>query len=151
MRDRILGAAILALSVTYIYLTYTLPVEDIGDPIGPQLFPYLIGAGLMICGIFVFLEGLTKQDDEPELGEQPVPSRPRAIISVMVWIGIYFSLFELLGFAISCSIFLFGMMSYFNRGKWRTNGAIAICFSFGIYIVFTQLLEVKLAPGPLIY
>jgi hypothetical protein len=65
MRDRILGAAILALSATYFYLTYTLPVENIGDPIGPQLFPYLIGAGLMICGIFIFLKGISHKMTRP--------------------------------------------------------------------------------------
>jgi putative tricarboxylic transport membrane protein len=151
MRDRILGIGILALSITYLYLTYTLPVEDIGDPIGPQLFPYLIGVGLSLTGIFVFIEGLKKQDDSLELGEQHIPSRPLAIMGVMVWIGMYFTVFELFGFAISCSLFLLGMMSVFNRGHLRTNAIVSVTFSFSIYVIFTQLLEVKLAPGPLFY
>lgn len=51
MWDRMLGSGVIALSLGYLYATYKLPVKDLGDPIGPQLFPYLIGGAMLICGI----------------------------------------------------------------------------------------------------
>ncbi|MEQ8193658.1 MAG: tripartite tricarboxylate transporter TctB family protein [Rhodospirillales bacterium] len=156
MWDRILGSGVVALALGYLFATYELPVKDIGDPIGPQMFPYMIGFGTLVCGIWILFESIFKKQEAVAAasGQQTdgyVKSRPLAAIGVLAWTGVYFTLFEFLGFAISCTIFLFGMTSFFNRGKWLTNALVSIIFSFGVFYVFTQLLDVKLAPGPLPY
>ncbi|MEX2450459.1 MAG: tripartite tricarboxylate transporter TctB family protein [Rhodospirillales bacterium] len=156
MWDRILGSGVVALALGYLFATYQLPVDKTGDPIGPQMFPYMIGIGILVCGIWILLESFYKKQtagDAPSARESSdyVKSRPLAAIGVLAWAATYFALFEVLGFAISCSIFLFGMTSFFNRGKWLINGLVSVIFSFGIFYAFTQLLDVKLAPGPLPY
>ncbi len=152
MWDRLLGSGVIALALGYLYATYKLPVKDIGDPIGPQMFPYLIGIGTAICGIWILLEAIYKKQEVVDTTHADyVKPRPLAAVGIIIWAFIYFSLFEYLGFAISCSIFLIGMTSFFNRGKHKTNISVSLIFSFSVYILFTQLLDVKLAPGPLPY
>lgn len=152
MWDRMLGCGVIALSLGYLYATYKLPVKDIGDPIGPQMFPYLIGGAMLISGIWILIEAIIK---EPEAEDTEslnyVKARPLAVAGVVAWAAIYFFFFERLGFAIACSIFLIGMMSFFNRGKHKTNISVAVIFSFTVYFVFTQFLDVKLAPGIMPY
>ena len=148
MRDRLLGSGVIALALGYLFATYELPVKDLGDPIGPQLFPYLIGIALLACGVWILIEGFTKEPEPEDTDAHDyVISHPFAVAAVIAWAFIYFFLFERLGFAISCSIFLIGMMSYFNRGRHVTNISVSVIFSFTVYFVFTQLLDVNLAPG----
>ena len=152
MWDRLLGSGVLALALGYLYATYKLPIKDIGDPIGPQMFPYMIGIGTAICGVWILLEAVFKKQAVVDTsGADYVKPQPLAAVGIIIWAFIYFSLFEIFGFAISCSIFLIGMTSFFNRGKHKTNIAVSLIFSFSVYILFTQLLDVKLAPGPLPY
>lgn len=152
MWDRLLGCGVIALSLGYLYATYKLPVKDIGDPIGPQLFPYLIGGAMLVTGIWILVEAFIKEPEvEDTTSHNYVKPRPLAVAGVVAWAAIYFFFFERLGFAISCTIFLIGMTSFFNRGNHKTNISVSVIFSFSVYFVFTQLLDVKLAPGPLPY
>jgi len=152
MWDRLLGCGVVALSLGYLFATHDMPVKEIGDPIGPRMFPYLIGGAMLISGIWILLEAFLKKPEvEDTESHNYVKPRPFAVAGVIAWATLYFFLFERLGFAISCSIFLIGMMSFFNRGKHLTNISISVIFSFTVYFVFTQLLDVKLAPGIMPY
>ena len=155
MRDRVLGVGVLVLAAVYIFLTYRLPVSDIGDPIGPRLFPFLIGAGLACSGVLALLGAISSTPDskQPEKlpGESGKSGHPMVLAGVVAWMLVYFSLFDWLGFALACSIFLLGFLAFFNRGKWKQNLFIAVVFSFGINFIFSYFLGFRLATGLLSY
>ena len=155
MHDHILGVGVLVLAAVYMFLTYRLPVSDIGDPIGPRLFPFLVGIGLACSGVLVFLEAIKSASDRKQAEKSPGESRksghPIVLAGVIAWVFAYFALFEWLGFALACSIFLLGFLAFFNRGKWVQNFFTAVCFSFGTYFIFNQFLGLRLAPGLLPY
>jgi len=54
--------------------------------------------------------------------------------------------FDKLGFIVATTIYLLGLMSWFNHGKWVTNILTAALFSVGIYILFVKL-DVNLPKG----
>ena len=100
MWDRLLGSGVMALVLGYLYATYKLPVKEIGDPIGPRMFPYLIGAGRAICGVWILLEAIYKEPEvEDTTSHNYVKSRSLAVTGVLVWAFVYFFFFEKVGFA----------------------------------------------------
>ena len=70
-----------------------------------------------------------------------------AVAGVAVATGIYFVLFEPLGYAISTSLFMLVTTLYFNKGKTMTNVLTSVLYSFGSYYAFSKLLGVNLPAG----
>ena len=48
--------------------------------------------------------------------------------------------------AVTTTLYLLGLMSWFNRGKWLVNVLTAALFSVGVYILFVKL-DVNLPKG----
>jgi len=65
---------------------------------------------------------------------------------VTVWTGIYFWVFDKLGFIVSTTLYLLALMAWFNRGKWLANVLTAVLFSVLAYIMFVKL-DVNLPRG----
>ena len=53
---------------------------------------------------------------------------------------------SMLGFVVATSVYLLGMMAWFNRGKWLVNILTAVLFSALIYFMFVKL-DVSLPKG----
>lgn len=151
MADRIIFVCTLLLAGIYFYATEKLPSLEIGDPLGPKAFPRLLTIGLVITALVLLVEMLRAKTKPTRAVTQaePVDRRVYWVIGgVVVWTFVYFYVFELLGFMIATSIYLLGLTSYFNRGKWLTNVLTCVGFSVGSYFLF-KVLGVNLAPGVL--
>ena len=152
MADRIIFVCIVVLTGVYFWATSQIPTLEIGDPLGPKAFPRLLGAGMIIAAVLLLLEMLKARKAESKPAE-PTAAEPRDIGSykivagVAVVTGLYFVLFEPLGYAVSTGLFLLVMTAYFNKGKWWTNGLTAVLYGFGSYYAFTSLLGVNLPRG----
>lgn len=151
MADRVIFVGILVLAGVYFWATAQIPTLEIGDPLGPKAFPRLLGVGLLISAAMLLAEILKARKSEPaaEPGEPEDTSTYKIVAGVVVATGIYFALFEPLGYAISTSLFLLAMTYYFNKGKLLTNVLTSILYGFISYYVFTTLLGVNLPRGVL--
>ena len=147
MADRIVLVCSLFLSATYLYATSQIPSIEMMDPLGPKAFPVLIGIGMLVVAGLLILE--MRRDAVVSVSKAPRQNiRQRIVIAAVVgWIASYFAAFQTLGYMIDTSLFLLGMMAYFNRGKWRANFLTALLFSTGSFAVFTKLLGVTLPKG----
>ncbi len=146
----LLLAATLAITGGYVWLTLALPSPSLGDPLGPQIFPLLICAGLVLCVTMLAAElllGRRRAGTTTTAGE-PVDARSLAVVAgITAWTGLYFFSFERAGFVISTTLFLFGLMSVFNAGRWRINACTAAGFTLGAWLLFVQVLSVRLPGG----
>ena len=150
MADRVIIACCFVLALVYVYGTSQIPSLEIGDPLGPKAFPYLLGIALIAATGLLALEhwketrsaapAFAKRTEETDRRHLPV------LAGVVAWIGVYFAFFELLGFIVATSIFLFALMAWFNRGRWLANVLSAVLFSAGSYVLFASL-DVKLPQG----
>jgi putative tricarboxylic transport membrane protein len=150
--DRIIFVCTLFIAGAYFYGITQIPSLEIGDPLGPRAFPYLIGAGLLVSAAWLLLEIIQAQK-----AAQPAPESEAAqsgdhrhlvlIAAVVVWMAIYFAVFEWLGFLLATPIFLLVLMAYLNRGKWLANVSTVIVFTVGTYALFSKVLGVSLAKG----
>ena len=153
MGDRILVFVMFILGGALFYATSRLEEPPLVDPLGIKTFPLIVAVGAFIAGVLLLLEIYrAKQNRETAQVEQnretaQNENRPLAVFAVLGWMLLTYLLLETLGFAISIALLLFGMMTFFNRGKWITNTTVSVLFSFGFYLIFTKLIGVPLPRG----
>ena len=151
--DRIIVVCTVVLALLYFYGASLIPSLQIGDPLGPKAFPYLIGIGLLVSAAWLLLEtlqaGKSGVADPPDLADRaPEDNRHLLVIAgVVAWIAFYFALFEPVGFLLATPVSLLGLMVYFNRNKWVANVLTSVLFPVGIYFLFSKVLGVNLAKG----
>ena len=92
----------------------------------------------------------TAADAENATRNMPYRSRnkhPFILIGMVVWTAIYYLCFERAGYLYPTSVFLFGLLSYFNRNRHKTNLAIALGVTVVFDLLFSQLLGVPMPTG----
>ena len=146
--DRIILICTVLIAVIYLWATTLIPTLEIGDPLGPNAFPRLLGIALLIAaGLF----GLELWKDRAKKASSDGPFFDRQVMPVLgivvVWTAVYYFVFNELGFVVSTSLFLLPLMAFFNRGKWITNVVTSIAFPVCAYFLFTKALGVNLARG----
>ena len=149
MTDRWLAGFVLALSGIYLFATSRLPSLDIGDPLGPKAFPFLIGGLGCITAVWLLVESLRRRPEDSVAGQSTARHHLPAVIAVMAWMFVFYFLIERLGFLLSCAIFLAGLTGYFNRGRWLMNAFVYLGFPIGVYLAFTEILGISLPRGVL--
>jgi putative tricarboxylic transport membrane protein len=149
MADRIIFVCIIILAGVYFWATSQIPTLEIGDPLGPKAFPRLLGVGLLISAAMLLAEMIKERKSATvsEGSDAPDLATYKVIGGVIVATGIYFALFERLGYAVATALFLLAMTSYFNKGKRWTNVLTSVLYSFVSYYMFTKWLGVNLPRG----
>lgn len=151
MANRVLAVAIFILSGVYIFAASRLPELEIGDPLGPRVFPYLIGVfGFIAAGWLLAETAARARKAAPAPKAQASAyERPHlvAVLAVLGWMLVFYLSLESVGFLVGCSIFLLALMAYFNRGHWVTNILVSVLFPVGVYFGFTQVLGINLPSG----
>ncbi|GAB2900250.1 hypothetical protein GCM10027093_41000 [Paraburkholderia jirisanensis] len=79
---------------------------------------------------------------------QDQPRHPRyVLIGMVLWTIAYYYFFDRAGYAIATSVFLLGLLSYFNRKRVMMNIAIAVGVAVVLDLVFSHLLSVPMPTG----
>jgi len=149
MADRVIFVCTIVIAAVYFYATTLIPTLEIGDPLGPKAFPRLLGVCLLIAAGLFFLE---MWKDRKVRAPQAPDWNPRdwryvwIIAGVTVWMGIYYAVFEKLGYVVATTIFLLALMAWFHRGKWFSNVLSAVLFSVLSFVMFVKL-DVNLPRG----
>ena len=153
--DLALAACVIVVAAGYLMLDLRLPEVRLSDPLGPRAFPALVGVGLIASALLLLLETRGKRRTRPNTEArkaaahvEPAPKvQPRVLVAMVLWALVYYTCFEPVGYLISTSVFLFGLLSYFNRGRHRVNVAVAIGVALVFDLVFSQLLGVPMPTG----
>ncbi|CAN0586492.1 unnamed protein product, partial [Ectocarpus sp. 12 AP-2014] len=53
--DRIFGAVVTLLALAYIASATQIQTSFLADPVGPRVFPYIVGGVAAFCGLLVVL------------------------------------------------------------------------------------------------
>lgn len=150
--DRVILVCTVLLAVIYLYASTLIPVLEIGDPLGPKAFPQLLGIAMLIACAFLGWEiwRARHQPADEEAGAEPqFEGRViRVLLVIVLWTGLYYLVFERLGYIAATTIYLLPMMAWFNRGKWIANVASTVLFVAFTYFLFVKL-EVRLPQGVL--
>lgn len=147
MTDRVIFVCTIVIAAVYFYATTLIPSLEIGDPLGPKAFPRLLGIALLIAAGLLSLEMWKDRRQAPKAVDELAPWRYGGpIIGVTIWTGIYYAVFDKLGYILATTMYLLALMAWFNRGKWLANVLTAVLFAVLSYIMFFKL-DVNLPRG----
>jgi putative tricarboxylic transport membrane protein len=147
MGDRALAVCVILGALAYLYADIRIPSSDIGDPLGPKAFPALIGAGLLLSGLWLLVENRRKRPQPVSTGPTPLASQWPVLAAMLAWTALYYASLEPIGYLPTTVVYLLGLLSYFHRGKIIANIAIAVAFTAITWGVFSKLLHVSMPPG----
>ena len=146
MTDRVILVCTVLVAVVYLYATTLIPTLEIGDPLGPKAFPFLLGLFLLIAAGLLGLEIFKERKTAASGGETADLRYLWVLAAVTAWTAAYYAAFERLGYVVTTSVYLLALMAWFNRGRWITNIASAVLFSALSYLLFVKL-DVTLPKG----
>ncbi len=148
--DRVILACTVIIALVYMYAITQIPVLAIGDPLGPKAFPRLLGVALLIAAGMLGLE-MWRERRKEKSAQETAPFEGGVLLILLVvsiWTGIYYYLFEKLGYILATTAYLLPLTLWFNRGKWVADIASVLLFVGLTYWLFVTL-EVRLPQGVL--
>lgn len=148
LNDVVPGLFLILFAIAEIAYTATFP-ETFGQEIGPDLFPKIIGGGLIICGVLLIISGLAERDRVPlvTLGDWASDrSAFRNLLLIPAALLFYIVASDWLGFIISSLIILVTLLCSFGVSLVAAL-AVAVATTFVIQGVFAHILLVPLPWG----
>ena len=152
--DRVTGLFLVGLGAAAAYGGWQLPPVP-GQPVGPNVFPLVIGTGLALCGLAIaFGIGHSFEEEEeliPVEGGQPTPPPTGKLYGLRALLPPALLLFyvvaaDRLGFIITAALIVFATSTALGA-KWKLSLPLAVLAPIGIHLIFSKLLRVPLPAG----
>jgi putative tricarboxylic transport membrane protein len=142
--DMITGVVLLALSGFVIQETWRMPPSATFGP-GPAFLPFWLGVLLAVFATILFVSSWRRPATEKEHNAIfPGKQALLAITLVMVGLGIYIFLIEVLGYLADTFLFIVFLMKAVEREKWPLTLMIAVGTTAVLFITFQFLLQITL-------
>jgi putative tricarboxylic transport membrane protein len=148
--DSVAGAFTTLVGLVALLMALRFP-DATGQPVGPGMFPALVGASLVALGLTLFLESRRRGTAAHVLADDPTPRSPRAAFRIGLVISAlagYALIVEPLGFHLTSVVFLAILIRGFGASPWRT-ALLAAGVPVLLHHVFYTLLRVPLPWGVL--
>jgi len=151
--DRVTGLFLVGLGVAAAYGGWQLPPVP-GQPVGPNVFPLVIGTGLALCGLAIaFGIGRSFEEEEEivpyEGGEAPAPRGKlyglRALLPPALLL-LYVAVADRVGFILTAAIIVF-VTSTALGARWKLALPLTVLAPIVIHLIFSKLLRVPLPIG----
>ena len=152
--DRVTGLFLVGLGSAAAYGGSLLPPVH-GQPVGPNVFPIVIGVGLAICGLMIaFGIGHSFEEEEElvplEPGQQAAAPRSklyglRALLPPALLL-FYVVAVEQLGFILTAGLIVLATSTALGA-RLKLSVPLAILAPIGIHLIFSKLLRVPLPIG----
>jgi putative tricarboxylic transport membrane protein len=152
--DRVSGLFLVGLGAAAAYGGWQLPPVP-GQPVGPNVFPLVIGTGLALCGLAIaFGIGHSFEEEEeliPVEGEQankPPPGKLYGLRALLppALLLFYVAVADRLGFIITAGLIVF-VTSTALGARPKLSLPLAVLAPIGIHLIFSKLLRVPLPAG----
>ncbi len=151
--DAVSGALLIAAAAAMIALTIGFPPMP-GQKYGPALFPRLLGAGIIVCGIMLILRGLAARASDRRLVMAPAwASEGWRLGSVALVFGIIllsFFLYDRVGFVPLTLVSLSVLFAWFGVPRLRAV-VLAVVATIVVQLFFGRIMRVPLPLGWLMY
>jgi putative tricarboxylic transport membrane protein len=152
--DSVTGSFLVVLGAAAAYGGWLLPPVP-GQPVGPNVFPLVIGTGLALCGFaIVFGIGHSFEEEEeliPVEGDQAKAPPPGKLYGLRALLPPALLLFyvvsaDRLGFIVTAALIVLATSTALGA-KWKLALPLAVLAPIGIHLIFGKLLRVPLPPG----
>ena len=137
---------VIAALAVIVYTHFTFPAGVQGVP-GPGVFPIIVSVMMLACGVIVLVDALRSKSEEAIVLLDKDNIRVYITMGILALYGI---LIPIIGFVVTSSIFMTGMIRWFSGRKILYCAAWAVGLSAAVYCAFTYMLKVSLNFGFLI-
>jgi len=151
--DRVTGLFLVGLGTAAAYGGWQLPPVP-GQPVGPNVFPLVIGTGLALCGLAIaFGIGHSFEEEEEIIpfqgGEAPAPRGKfyglRALLPPALLL-FYVATADRLGFILTAALIVYATATALGA-RWKLALPLAALAPIAIHLIFSKLLRVPLPIG----
>ena len=159
-RNLTAGLIPVVLGVVYLFMTLRLPDVSIGDPLGPRLFPMIVGIGSLVSGVLLAAGEIraAKSGGRQRAGEETAVERSarKALygkIGLTILAGVVYGfILDTVGYLISTFVFMMILMCLVNTiRRMVENTVVSIGFSVVTYVLFATIFQVSLPRGILAF
>lgn len=154
MADWVLAVFVVTGALVYLRAAQSLERLQVGDVLGPQVFPTIVALLMLGSGLLLAWETWRKQKEgaEPLAPLSPAQAaevrRHRFVLLAMAaWTALYYVAFEPVGYVVSTIVYLSALLFYFHRVNPLINLGYAAAFTAAAYLLFTNFLQVVLPAG----
>ena len=146
-----LSLGVLALGLSVAGITATLPSEGGYSGIGPNFIPGVVGAGIVVLGLWLSFEAFTggwrgaAPDEARERGEHDLNSG--AFGWVTAGLFAHMALIGWAGFVIAGVVLFACIARGFGSVRIARDLAFGLVLSLGVFLFFVKLLNVNLPAG----
>ena len=146
-KDYILAIISIFLGLLILILASQFPEIGRADEPGPAFFPQIIAIFFLLSAGLFALKGW-KSTDAVSLKISKVKSRRGLFnfLAVLILIGLYIYLFDILGFIESSFLFLFALLNIMEVGKLKSI-LVSVIVVVVMYYVFSELFLVPFPSG----
>lgn len=147
--DALAALVILGLGIFTIVAARSITVPVSSNVVGPRVFPYAVGAALVLAGSAVLIGALRGRVAEPEGGEDVDPNAPadwRTFATLLGGFSLHVLVVDLLGWALAGAL-LFAVVAWALGARPATASVVGLVLGFSIQIVFVSGLGVTLPAG----
>lgn len=140
--NRVWGVVICGIGVFYLFEGFSLPPAAIGDPLGPLVFPTILGVSLVGCGGY-----LVARPGPRTTQSILVRNSFQQVLILFALLILYSAFISWMGYLIST--FLFVLIGAFLMGErsWAKGILISAVFSTGVFFLFVRILTIPLPLG----
>jgi len=146
-----LSLAVLALGVFVAWVAAGLPGSRSYSAIGANFMPIVVGAGLVLLGIWLLAEHFTggwrarEPDDPAERGEHPFHLGAFAWVSAGLFAQM--ALIHTAGFVLAAAALFACIARAFGSRRLLRDAAIGLLLGLAVFLFFVRLLNVSLPAG----
>ena len=147
LSDRFSGLLLLVVAVAIALLARTFHATP-GHPVGPGLFPLLLGGGLGLCGLVLVWTGHGQTEGRMVVWEEWI-RRPRLVLNFALVTGalVFYALaVDVVGFFLCAFLILTALFLAFDVNR-RWIAPLAVAVTLLLHVVFYTLLRVPLPWG----
>lgn len=149
--DAIFGIVLIVFALAEIAYASTFPRLH-GQNYGPDLFPIILGLGLIVCGLVLVAKGWAERANVPMVVVGDWAQDRGNLVNVVLLlasIAFYILASEWLGFIFTSLIILTTLLLRLGS-KWLTSLIVAFATTFIIHTLFAKVLLVPLPWGILL-
>jgi putative tricarboxylic transport membrane protein len=142
--EMIAGMVLLLLSGLVIWSASQMPPSATFGP-GAGFLPFWLGIVLAILATILIATAWHRKPTRED-GEPVFPGRHAlfTIVLVLVGLGVYIELIEVLGYILDTFLFVVYLVKVVERQKWPLSLAVAVCTAGGLFLIFQVLLQITL-------
>lgn len=150
--DLLVSLGVLALGAYFAYGAFAISVSQNYSRVGPRLFPFVVAAGLLLCGALLLVQALRGHAAPAEAGEDvdtDLPPDLVAVAGVGAALVAYLLLLEAAGFVLASAALFWGVALAFGSRHLLRDPLIGLALGLVVYLAFTRLLGLRLPAGVL--